>query len=119
MSLRNTFENIPASHDINIDVPLFRWGCTLMALTMTECGFDVNIPDVTYCVETAKNVPFPEVRHANALLVLSRMGMIDKAVLSGDFLFVGDTLRTPIIPVDLSILRDLSVRISTDTGCFS
>ena len=45
--------------------------------------------------------------------------MIDKAVLSGDFLFVGDTLRTPIIPVDLSILRDLSLCTSTNTGGFS
>ena len=50
--------------DKDYDVPLFRWGCTHLALAMMECGFFVNNPAVTHWIDNAENDPLPEVRHA-------------------------------------------------------
>ena len=44
------------------DVPVLRWGCTQLALTMNECGFGDN-PAVAKWVESANKDPLPEVRH--------------------------------------------------------
>ena len=45
------------------DVPVLRWGCTQLALTMSERGFDDD-PAIVKWVESAKKDPLPEVRHA-------------------------------------------------------
>ena len=45
------------------DVPVLRWGCTQLALTMSERGFDDD-PAIAKWVESAKKDPLPEVRHA-------------------------------------------------------
>ena len=45
------------------DVPVLRWGCTQLALTMSERGFDAD-PAIAKWVESARNDPLPEVRHA-------------------------------------------------------
>ena len=44
------------------DVPVLRWGCTQLALTMSERGFDDD-PAIVKWVESAKKDPLPEVRH--------------------------------------------------------
>ena len=45
------------------DVPVLRWGCTQLALTMSECDFGDD-PAVVKWVESAREDPLPEVRHA-------------------------------------------------------
>ena len=45
-----------------IDVPLLRWGCTHLALSMAKCGLNED-PTITYWVESAENDPLPEVRN--------------------------------------------------------
>ena len=51
------------SHDPDFDVPLLRWGCTHLALAMAQNGFNAD-PAVAKWVESARNDPLPEVRHA-------------------------------------------------------
>ena len=46
------------------DVPVLRWGCTQLALTMSDRGFDDD-PAIVKWVESAMKDPLPEVRHAN------------------------------------------------------
>ena len=51
--------------DDDFDVPLLRWRCTHLALTMAECGFGDN-PAVIRWSENIKNDPLPEVRYAKS-----------------------------------------------------
>ena len=52
-----------SDQDAEIDVPLLRWGCTHLALSMARCGLNEN-PTIAHWVESAENDPLPEVRNA-------------------------------------------------------
>ena len=51
--------------DDDFDVPLLRWRCTHLALTMAECGLGGD-PAVARWSENIKNDPLPEVRYAKS-----------------------------------------------------
>ena len=50
--------------DDDFDVPLLRWRCTHLALTMAECGLGDD-PAVIRWSENIENDPLPEVRYAS------------------------------------------------------
>ena len=50
-------------HELDFDVPLLRWCCAHLALSMAERGFSDD-PAVTRWLEIAKEDPLPEVRYA-------------------------------------------------------
>ena len=52
-------------HDRDADVPFLRWACAHLALAMAECGLGDN-PAVTRWLESTKEDPLPEVRHAKS-----------------------------------------------------
>ena len=47
------------------DLPLLRWLCVQLALTMAQSGFG-DVPTVDYWLSIGKDDPLPEVRYAAA-----------------------------------------------------
>ena len=53
------------NRDTEIDIPLLRWGCTHLALSMARCGFNKD-PAIIGWVENAEDDPLPEVRNVRS-----------------------------------------------------
>lgn len=61
------------NHDEDVDVPLLRWRCARLAFAMAECGFRADSTIISW-IESARNDPLPEVRHAKCPAIFRQDG---------------------------------------------